>query len=148
MLTKSTEYAIRALVFIQLESWENRRPGVAEVAREIEAPTAFTAKILQTLTRHGLIGSMKGRGGGFFFTNKADDLSLYKVILIMEGDSVFTRCGFGLSECSHEHPCPLHHQYAKIRDGYLQIAKTETIQSLAKTIKQGKAVLNLYSMTL
>jgi Rrf2 family protein len=142
MLTKSTEYAIRALVFIQLSTWSDQRPGVNEVANEIEAPAAFTAKILQTLTRHGLIGSMKGRGGGFFFKNK-DEITLYKVILVMEGDLVFKRCGFGLSECSHEHPCPLHDQYAEIRDGYLRIAKTETIQSLAIKVQRGEAVLNL-----
>ncbi|HPR61538.1 MAG TPA: Rrf2 family transcriptional regulator [Prolixibacteraceae bacterium] len=142
MLTKSTEYAIRALVFIQLKNNLSQRPGVLEVANEIEAPAAFTAKILQTLTRHELIGSIKGRGGGFFFTNQNKTLSLYKVISIMEGNSVFTRCGFGLSQCSDSNPCPLHHRYAAIRDGYLQIAQTETIQSLAAKIERGEAVLN------
>jgi len=142
MLTKSTEYAIRALVYIQLRNNLNQRPGVFEVANEIEAPAAFTAKILQTLTKHELIGSMKGRGGGFFFTDQKKTLSLFKVISIMEGNSVFTRCGFGLSQCSDSNPCPLHHRYAAIRDGYLQIAQTETIQSLAAKIERGEAVLN------
>ena len=55
MLTKSTEYAIRALVFIQLKNSEDIRPGVAEIAQEIEAPVAYSAKILQTLTKKGLL---------------------------------------------------------------------------------------------
>ncbi len=67
MLSKSSEYAIRALVFIQLCNWEKKRPGVGEIAKEIEAPEAYTAKILQTLTKNKLLDSMKGRGGGFFF---------------------------------------------------------------------------------
>ena len=142
MLTKSTEYAIRALVFIQLKNNQNQRPGVVEVASEIEAPQAFTAKILQTLTKHQLIGSMKGRGGGFFFTEREKNLTLYRVIALMEGSSVFTRCGFGLSRCSDTNPCPLHHRYAAIRDGYLQIAQTETIQTLTSKIERGEAVLN------
>lgn len=142
MLTKSTEYAIRALVFIQLKNNLNQRPGVIEVSSEIDAPTAFTAKILQTLTKHELIGSMKGRGGGFFFTDRNKNLSLYQVITIMEGTSVFTRCGFGLSQCNDSKPCPLHHRYAAVRDEYLQIAKTESIQTLAAKIERGEAVLN------
>ena len=68
MLVKSTEYAIRALVYIQLQNWNKKRPGVIEIAKEIEAPAAYSAKILQTLTRHKLVDSMKGRGGGFFLT--------------------------------------------------------------------------------
>lgn len=142
MLTKSTEYAIRALVFVQLKNLEQKRPGVIEIASEIEAPTAFTAKILQTVTKHGLLGSMKGRGGGFFFNESDPELSLYKVIMVMEGDSIFTRCGFGLISCKDSRPCPLHNQYAVIREGYLKIAQTETIQSLANKIVKGEAVLN------
>ena len=142
MLTKSTEYAIRALVFIRLKNNQNQRPGVIEVASKIEAPTAFTAKILQTLTKQELISSMKGRGGGFFFTEGEKDLTLYRVIALMEGSSVFTQCGFGLSRCSDTNPCPLHHRYAAIREGYLQIAQTETIQTLASKIEKGEDVLN------
>ena len=61
MLTKSSKYAIRALVYIQLQNWNKQRPGADEIAREIEAPEAFLAKILQTLTKHKLLDSMKGR---------------------------------------------------------------------------------------
>ncbi len=141
MLAKSTEYAIRALVYIQLQRCKNRRPGVIEVAREIETPRPFTAKILQTLAKHKLVNSSKGRGGGFFFTNDQDDISLYEVIMVMEGNSIFYKCGFGLKNCNNSNPCPLHDKYKVVRDGFLEIVKTETIQSLSKKIKEGKAVI-------
>jgi Rrf2 family protein len=86
MLKKSTQYALRSLVFVQLTNLEGRRPGVAEIAGEIDAPVAFTAKILHTLTRQGLLDSAKGRGGGFFFTDNQSDLSIFKLIHVMEGD--------------------------------------------------------------
>ncbi len=142
MLTKSTEYAIRALVYVQLQNWKKMRPGVPEVAREIEAPKAFTAKILHILTSRGILESMKGRGGGFFFAGNQSDVSLYKVILVMEGDSLFTKCGFGLKNCSDTNPCPLHDRYDQIRKELLEIANTETVESLAQKITQGHAVLN------
>ncbi len=142
MLSKSTEYAIRALVFIQLKNWENRRPGVEEIAREIEAPVSFTAKILQTLTKHKLLGSMKGRGGGFAFEENQSQLSMYDVIHVMEGDACFYKCGFGLKSCNDDNPCPLHDQYVVIRDGFFDIVKKETISSLSEKIRDGHAVLN------
>ena len=141
MLTKTTEYAIRALVYIQLQNWQSKRPGVAEIAENIESPAAFTAKILQLLTKHKLLRSAKGRGGGFFLED-TEQLTLYRVIVIMEGDSCFTRCGFGLKHCNDTNPCPLHERYIDVRDGFLNIAKTETIQSVSKKIDEGKAVLS------
>ena len=142
MTSKSTEYAIRALVYIQLQNWNSKRPGVSEIAREIEAPEAYSAKILHTLTRHRLLDSMKGRGGGFFFSENQSELTLYKVILVMEGDSSFTKCGFGLKNCNDSQPCPLHDEYTLLREGFLNIARSETIGSLAKKILNKTAVLN------
>jgi Rrf2 family protein len=142
MLTKSTEYAIRALVYVQLQNWLKKRPGVEEIAREIEAPEAFSGKILQTLTKHKLLDSMKGRGGGFFFDENESHLTLYDVIHVMEGDSCFHKCGFGLKNCNNENPCPLHDRYIEVRDGFYNIVKSETINSLARKILEGNAVLN------
>ena len=142
MLSKTTEYAIRALVFIQLQNWKKRRPGVLEIAKEIEAPVAFTAKILHTLTRQRLLHSMKGRGGGFFFEDNVSDLTLYRIIIMMEGDGIFTKCGIGLKNCSDHNPCPLHEEFIPIRNKLLQLAQSETIHSLADKIRNGHAVLN------
>jgi Rrf2 family protein len=142
MLSKSTAYAIRALVFVQLQNWEQKRPGVGEIAKEIEAPEAYTAKILQILTKNRLMESMKGRGGGFFFNDNHSNLSLYDVILVVEGDASFHKCGFGLKQCNNDNPCPLHEKYKLVRDGFFEIAKTETIKSLSDKILHGDAVLN------
>ncbi len=146
MITRSTEYAIRALVYIQLQNWKSERPGVSEIAREIEAPEAYSAKILHTLTKHRLLDSMKGRGGGFFYSENQPELTLHKVILVMEGDSSFTKCGFGLKNCSDSQPCPLHDEYVVLREGFLNIARSETIGSLAKKILNKTAVLNTTSL--
>lgn len=142
MLSRSTAYAIRALVFIQLENWREKRPGVVEIAREIDAPGAFTAKILQVLTRHHLVHSMKGRGGGFFFDRNGKEPSLYDVIHVMEGDEIFNKCGFGLKDCSEGDPCPLHEQYKQVRGEFTRLVNTETINSMALKVLHGKAVLN------
>lgn len=142
MLSKSTEYAIRALVFIRLENWKERRPGVIEIAREIETPPAFTAKILQILTRHRLVQSMKGRGGGFFFSHDREPITLHEVILVMEGDGLFHRCGIGLKNCSNENPCPIHYEYMKVREEMSHIVQNETIYSLASKVASGEAVIN------
>ena len=142
MISKGTEYAIRALVYIDIQNKKGERPGFREISREIESPEQFTAKILQTLTRHGLINSMKGRGGGFFFNDPDKVLTLHEVVKALEGEQFFDKCIFGFKNCDHENPCPLHDDFIKIWEDFKDLLKRETIQSLAEKIEKEEAVLN------
>ena len=132
MFKKETEYALRALVYIQLQNYSERRPGIAEIAGEIETPQSFTAKILQRMAKQGFVQSMKGINGGFFFDTTKEDLPIKNVIISIEGDSLFKGCGFGLKHCDENNPCPLHYDYAPIRDGITKLVSEQTVQSLAK----------------
>ncbi|MDM8159311.1 Rrf2 family transcriptional regulator [Labilibaculum sp. K2S] len=141
MLSKTAEYAIRALVYIQLQNWEEKRPGFKEIAENIESPEHFTAKILQVLTRFSLIKSLKGRNGGFFFDKEHEDLQLYKIITAIDGEKSFISCSFGFKSCDQENKCPLHDDFSELRKNYTVLVKERTIQSLAKRILNGEAVL-------
>lgn len=139
MFNKETEYALRGLVYIQAQNFEGHRPGIAEIAEQIDAPHFYTGKILQRLVRQGLIESQRGKGGGFYFDIKKPDLSLKQLIIATEGDKLFCGCGFGLKECDDNNPCPLHGKYSFIRDALNQLVMKENVQSLAqKTLRGGE----------
>jgi Rrf2 family protein len=136
MFNKETEYALRGLVYIQLQNNYGRRPGIAEIAKEIDAPPFYTAKILQRLVRHGFIKSLKGKGGGFFFDDNVPHLTIKELVTHTGGTNITTNCGFGLKNCSEDNPCPLHEKYAPIRDAIESLVSTETIQSLANKMNR------------
>ena len=137
MFNKETEYALRGLIYIKLQNLRNRRPGTSEVAKEIEAPPFFTAKILQRLVRIGFLESIKGKGGGFYFDPEKPDLPLKKLISATEGDRAFSGCGSGLKNCDENNPCSLHEKYAPIRESINELVSVETVQSPAeKTYKR------------
>lgn len=140
MFSKETEYALRALVYIQIQNNRERRPGIDEIAEEINAPRFFIAKILQRLVRMGFVISMKGRGGGFFFDPAKPEVTLKALIIATGGGKILTDCGFGFKNCGDANPCPLHENYAPIRQAIDKLASAETIQSLAK--KHGNRLLN------
>ncbi len=142
MISKGTEYAIRALVYIEMINRDGLRPGYREIAREIEAPEQYLAKVLQNLGRFRILGSVRGRGGGFFLEKEAGQISVFDIIKIMEGELFFTKCGFGLGKCSDLSPCPMHDRYARIRGAYLRLVSSETVKSLAERVNSGEAVLN------
>ena len=142
MFNKETEYALRGLVYIKLQNLKERRPGTAEVAKEIEAPPFFIAKILQRLVRFGFLESLKGKGGGFYFDKNKPDLPLIKLITAIEGDRSFSGCGFGLKLCDENNPCPLHEKYAPIRESINNLVSEETVQSLAERVYKEELIQN------
>jgi Rrf2 family protein len=142
MFNKETEYALRGLVYIKLQNLKGRRPGTYEVAKEIEAPPFYTAKILQRLVRFGFLRSLKGKGGGFFFDPDKPDLPLIKLISATEGDRSFSGCGFGLKNCDSDNPCPLHEKYSVVRESINKLISDETVQNLAGKVYEKELGLN------
>ena len=136
MFNKETEYALRSLVYIQAQNNIKRRPGIIEIAKEIDAPQFFTGKTLQRMVKNGFVSSVRGKGGGFYFEEGKADLPIKILINAIESDRTLTGCGFGFKKCDCTNPCPLHERYAPIREAINELVSTETIQSLAKRYTQ------------
>ena len=142
MFSKSCEYAIRATIFIATHCCKEGKVGLKEIANEIDSPTAFTAKILQMLVKNNIIKSSKGVGGGFMILK--DDLksiSLSDIVMAIDGDSVFLRCGLGLSNCSEDHPCPVHEKFKFVKKDLIYMLEHTTLEELSLGIKKGQTFL-------
>ncbi len=134
MFNKETEYALKGLVYIQVQNYKELRPGIAEIAQEVGAPPFYTAKILQRMVRLGFLESLKGKGGGFYFDKTQPQVALKDLVSAIEGTKSFSGCGFGLKQCDENNPCPLHEQYAPIREAIYKLLNEESVQSLASKL--------------
>jgi len=144
MFSKACEYGIKATIFIATNSYEGRRVSPKEIAKEINSPEAFTAKILQALVRHKVINSVKGAYGGFE-VNK-NDLKLIKlsqIVKAIDGDGIYNGCGLGLETCDENHPCPVHEKFKGIRDELKHMLETTSLEELALDIKSGVSFLKV-----
>ena len=141
MLSTSCKYAIRAAVYVMSQSKKNFRPGIKEIAEEIESNEHTTAKILQVLVKEGIINSAKGPNGGFFVQPDSKLIYLIDIVKVIDGDHFFFECGLGLKECSESKPCPIHHNYKGAREQLFQQFSTLTVQELSENISLGKAFL-------
>jgi Rrf2 family protein len=115
MFSKTCEYAIRAMIFIAQKSKDGNKVGIKEIAKGIDSPEHFIAKILQDLGRRGLLQSAKGPNGGFYLNEETLQCSLADIVKVVDGDKLFTGCGLGLKQCSETHPCPIHHDFKSVR---------------------------------
>jgi len=141
LFSKSLQYAIKAVIFIQTKSNAEVKPGAIEVCQAIEAPKAFTAKILQILVREHVIGSNKGPGGGFFLDDYHSNKTLKNILMAIDGPSLIKGCSLGLPTCSDSNPCPLHNQIKVVREETIKMLESKTIKEFAKEVEDGKTIL-------
>ena len=141
MISKSCKYAIRATVFIAAKVATGEKLGVKEIAEEIEAPPAFTAKILQNLSKHKIVNSLKGPYGGFFCEKYQLQIPVIDIVNAIDGLAVFKECIMGLHNCSDAHPCPMHHKYAENRNNIKLSYQQTTIGDLASDFSSGTTYL-------
>lgn len=114
--SKTCEYALRAVFYIASKSHEGQRVGIKEIAENINSPEHFLGKILQKLSKDGVIQSIKGPNGGFYLDAEGLNKPLANIITALEGNDIFIGCGLGLSYCSESNPCPLHDEFKKVRN--------------------------------
>lgn len=143
MFSKATEYALRATIYIAQKSSEENKLSIDEIADAINSPKAFTAKILQILSKNNtLISSVRGPNGGYYITDKAKNQPVFSIILKMGERDIIDNCVLGLKKCSEKDPCPMHHKFKKIKADLLNLFESKTINQLAKEIDKGKAVIS------
>ena len=99
LLTRASEYALLTLDFIQ----NSERPkGAEQLAKELNFPKSFLAKILQALAKNGILESKKGAHGGFIMAKRPSEISVAEIILAAEGKApaVFD-CSQYMDTCPH-----------------------------------------------
>jgi Rrf2 family protein len=142
MFTRSTEYALRAVVFLARNTSEEVRFGRKSIALQLGFPEPYLAKILQHLVRSGIIQSAKGPNGGFYATRKTLDISLLDIIDANEGLAFFKRCGLGLVECNDQRPCPIHNEYGVFREGLYKTLSEKKVKDVLNDLEAGIAFMD------
>lgn len=138
MFSKTCEYAIRATIYITEQSNLGRRVSLKDISKEIDSPEAFTAKILQQLSKNNIIDSAKGPTGGFTIEKeKMSQIKLNEIVCAIDGDNVYRGCGLGLKACSEVRPCPLHDKFTLIRDELKLMLKNTSLLELSLGLTNG-----------
>ncbi|MFD0799382.1 RrF2 family transcriptional regulator [Maribacter chungangensis] len=142
MFSKACEYGIRSATYIASQSLEGRRVSLKEIAAEIDSPVAFTAKILQILSKNNIVDSVKGAYGGFEITRMdIDTIKLSQIVNAIDGDKIYAGCGLGLKECNTSKPCPVHDKFVDIRNDLRQMLENTTLQEMTEGLELGLTYL-------
>jgi Rrf2 family protein len=141
MLSKTCEYAIRAMIYIAQKSKDGEKVGIKAIARGINSPEHFMAKILQELSRKELLQSAKGPNGGFYLDERRLKHSLADIVKVIDGNKLFEGCGLGLENCSEKKPCPLHDEFKAIRERIKIMLETARVGEFNEKLDLGLSFL-------
>lgn len=142
MLSQSGIHAIRAVVALA-ELPEAAYLGVPEIARSTDSPRNYLGKLLLQLSRHGLVESRKGLGGGFRLARPATEIRLIDVMGSIEDVGRWSACVFTSGICSDTHPCMVHTRWSRAREAFLAFLRDTTIAELATHEQEMKNPIEL-----
>lgn len=132
---------MRAVFFIAHKTADGGRVGIKEIATGIDSPEHFLAKVLQDLSRRGVIQSAKGPNGGFYTDDTVLQRPISDVVEAVDGNGIFVGCALGLKQCSEINPCPLHHEFKVIRNQLHHMLNSTTIGEFNTDLISGLTTL-------
>lgn len=109
MLSKSAEYAIRALHCLAHVP-DGRPVTTSALAGRVGVPENYLSKLLHRLGQEGMVSSRRGRGGGHELARAAAEVSLAEVVAPFD-DLLERRCLLGRGECRDDAPCVAHEDW-------------------------------------
>lgn len=127
LFSKKCEIGLQSVLYLSTEQ-EGDLFNAHQVSDKVKQPKEFVSKVLQILTASGIVGSKKGKNGGFFLAKPASKIRLIEIIEAIDGREVFEKCVLGFPDCSSESPCPVHNTWGKIRDEAHNMLMNETLQ--------------------
>lgn len=133
MLSKKSQYAFKALSYL-VEKRDQGPVLISEISEHKKIPLKFLENILLQLKKAEILDSKKGKGGGYFFKEKPEEINLARIIRLVNGPIAMLPCvSINFYEkcenCTEEH-CGLHDVLVEVRDASLKILEKKSLLTL------------------
>ncbi|KPK98224.1 MAG: hypothetical protein AMJ95_05130 [Omnitrophica WOR_2 bacterium SM23_72] len=130
LITRDTDYAVRALCFMARRQGRDRVVSVSQLVKALKIPKPFLRKLLQVLNKKKILASSKGVGGGFTLARSADKIFLTDLMKIFQGTFKLNECFFKGVPCRNVRTCPLRKKIMRLEGMVRRELESITIASL------------------
>lgn len=128
-LSRTCQIAIQAVLYITNHPDADFVP-IKKIAGDTGLSFHFLGKILQNLTKKGILNSYKGPNGGVCLAQSPDEITLLDIVEAVDGLEFYSNCVIGLPKCGDEQPCAVHHEWGKLREDIYQLFQTTKLSML------------------
>ncbi|MDH3697823.1 MAG: Rrf2 family transcriptional regulator [Flavobacteriaceae bacterium] len=137
MLSKKTKYGLKALSYLARQE-EDIPSQIQQIAEAENISRKFLESILLTLKKNGILGSKKGKGGGYYLLRPASEIPMTTVMRILEGPIAMVPCVSlnyyeTCDDCPDEASCSVHHLMIRVRDSALEIYRNTSLADIIQT---------------
>ena len=134
MLSKKTKYGIKALTFLGKQK-DNTPVAIASISKSENISLKFLESILLTLRKNGILGSKKGKGGGYYLLKSPSEIPMTAIMRILEGPISMVPCvslNFyeKCDDCPDENACAVHNLMMQVRDNTLDVFRNTSLADL------------------
>jgi len=130
-LTRAADYAIRVMIHLAAFA-PGTRASRAELAAASECPEQFLSKVLQSLTRAGLVLSHRGNTGGFELAPAHRGATMLEIVEAVEGPIHLNVCLSSDDECSRQEWCPAYAIWNEAQNALTGVLRKASIGELAR----------------
>src|SRR6185503_17312318 len=136
-LTRAADYAVRVMIHLAgLPS--GTRSSRADLAEAAECPEQFLSKVLQNLTRAGLVVSHRGNTGGFELSSRHRSASVLEIVEAIEGPVHLNVCLTSEQACARQGWCPAHSVWAEAQIAMVAVLQRASIAELAQQVARSR----------
>ncbi len=144
-LTKKADYGLMALKYLAEQAFARPEGDAAQSAKDIaeayHIPPQLLAKILQTLTKAGLLTSTAGTYGGYMLARPAAEITAFQVIRAIDGPLFITSCITIHGTCDLAGHCTIKEPLRKVNDSIKDLLSEIRISDLAEPQESAHAAL-------
>ena len=128
-LTKKTDYALRVLQDLATLEKGQVLPA-KEMAKSNELSLKFLQSVLSDLAKEGLVKSTPGPKGGFFLNQPASEITVYRVVEVLEGPVHLMDCMAEATQCGEFSSCSIHGLFGRAQLAVMEILSSKSIADL------------------
>ncbi len=136
MFSNAAQYALRAVAHLGVGDHDGFVP-VRVVAKELEIPPTFLAKVLKQLVDTGFLLAFRGPTGGVKLARPTQEITVRQIVEAVDGPELFTECILGLPGCGDRAPCPMHDGWSVVRTQLAAEFDRQTIETISESCRNG-----------
>ncbi len=131
-VSRKIDYGLRAMIYLATGDAKSIVP-FREIAKAMDIPQDFLAKILKTLVNGGLVQSLRGAHGGYRLARTARDISFLDVIEAVEGPVRLNLClsDAGKETCGISPSCTMYSIWRQGQERMLEVYRATRLDTLA-----------------
>ena len=130
-LTHLADYAV-VMMTAAARRGDGARLSATELSDETGVPLPTAQKLMQQLSRHGLLVGQRGAGGGYALSKPVCEISLADIVEAVEGPIAMTMCSEGRTDCALDAHCRVKPHMGIVGDAVRGALGAVSLQKLAR----------------